>query len=54
MKNLNNREYNIVEQELHSLFKKINTKLNLSDSFIYPSQLIYFRKEIEQYINQNR
>ena len=54
MNNLNNREYNIVEEEIHNFFKQINTKLNLSDSFMYPSQLINFRKEIEQYINQNR
>ena len=54
MNNLNNREYNIVEKEIHTFFKQINTKLNLNDSFMYPSQLIYFRKAIEQYINQNR
>ena len=54
MKNLNNREYNIVDKEIHNFFKQINTKLNLSDSFMYPSQLINFREGIEQYINQNR
>ena len=54
MKNLNSREYNIVEEEIHNFFKQINTKLNLNDSFMYPSQLINFRKEIEQYINQNK